>query len=252
MKKILTLLVVLVFTSSAIGEEAKTYAQWDTFRFTIDNKHAQTFTKNMRAHLKKYHQKSPLITKIYNVTYGPDANDLIWVMGPVSYSELDARPDDKGHDQDWAENINPYITSYKQSEIWRVMDGLVINNLDENSEMPTKYIARYLTGDTTTDADFKKELLNQVKATLEKTGKIGYWSVMSNQFLQGKLNGRHFMALSSLSSWADLDDDMEFPKHYESLYGKGSFKEFRAKYQKAFPNHWHEIISINKEMSGME
>jgi uncharacterized protein YajQ (UPF0234 family) len=69
--------LAILFTFSAIAEEGKSYTQWDTFRFTIDNKNAKKFTKNMREHIKKYHVKAPLKTKIYNVTYGPDANDLI-------------------------------------------------------------------------------------------------------------------------------------------------------------------------------
>jgi len=251
MKKISTLLVVLFFTLTVNAEKSKAYTQWDTFRFTINNQYANKFTKNMRAHIKKYHVKAPLKTKIYNVTYGPDANDLIWVMGPVSYSELDARPDNKKHDDDWADNINPYITSYNQSEIWRNMEGLVINNLDEKSASPEKFSARYLTVNSDQDPEVVKYLLTQVKDTLDKIGKVKYWAIMENQFIQGNTNGRHLMGLSSMDSWAELDEDWEFNKHFEELYGKGSYKAFRANYSGVFKNQWHEIITVNKEMSGL-
>lgn len=251
MKKTSTFIMVIFFTLSAIAEESKVYTQWDTFRFTVNNQFAKKFTKNMRAHIKKYHVKAPLKTKIYNVTYGPNANELIWVMGPVSYSELDARPDNKNHDEDWDDNINPYITSYNQSEIWRNMEGLVINNLDEKSSGPEKYRARYLTVNANQDPEVVKYLLTQVKDTIAKIGKVKYWAVMKNQFIQGNENGRHFIALSSMESWAELDDNWEFGKHFDELYGKGSFKAFRANYSRVFKNQWHEIISVNKEMSGL-
>tara|TARA_R110000737_G_scaffold129970_1_gene162163 strand:+ start:126 stop:881 length:756 start_codon:yes stop_codon:yes gene_type:complete len=251
MIKKLTLITIFSFTFSAIAEESKDYTQWDTFRFTVDNQHAKKFTKNMRAHIKEYHGKAPLMTKIYNVTYGPNANELIWVMGPVSFSELDARPDNKKHDDDWDDNINPYITSYNQAEIWRNMDELVINNLDKNSPSPEKFIARYLTSSSEHDFEVKKYLLQQVKKTLEKIGKVKYWAVMDNQFIQGNVNGRHLMALSSFDSWSEMDDDWEFGKKFEELYGKGSYKAFQANYAEVYPNQWHEVITVNKEMSGL-
>lgn len=251
MKKILTLLVALFFTYSVMAEETKAYKQYDTFRFTIDNKTAKKFTKNMRSHIKKYHTKGTLKTKIYNILYGPSTNELIWVMGPVSYAELDSRPDNKKHDDDWADNINPYITSYNQGEIWRIMDGLIINNMDKEADSPEKYVTRYLTVNPGSDGEVIRYLLKQVKDTVEKMGKEKFWAVLDNQFIQGNLNGRHIMGISSMESWAELDQDGEFVKHFEVLYGKGSFKTFDALYSKIFINEWNEVINVNKEMSGM-
>ncbi|MEW6982564.1 hypothetical protein AAD001_07910 [Colwelliaceae bacterium 6471] len=252
MKKIITLIAAsALLTMPAVAEEKKSYTQWDTFRFTVDNKQAKTFTKNMRSHIKKYHTQAPMKTKIYNVAYGPNTNELIWVMGPVSFSELDARPDNKKHDEDWADNINPYIVSYGQGEIWRNMEGLMINNLDENSKDPERFIARYLTVNTDKESEVFKYLLMQVKNTLEKIGKSKFWTVMDNQFIQGQLNGRHLMALSDLDNLAEMDEDWEFSKHFEELYGKGSFKAFQANYSEVFDNQWNEVITVNKEMSGL-
>jgi uncharacterized protein YycO len=52
MKKIITLLAALVFTSSVLAEETKAYTQFDTFRFTVNNKDAKKLTSNMRSHIK--------------------------------------------------------------------------------------------------------------------------------------------------------------------------------------------------------
>ncbi|WP_286234766.1 hypothetical protein [Thalassotalea sediminis] len=251
MKNIFVMLASLLFVLSAIAEEAKEYTQWDTFRFTIDNKNAQKLTKNMRSHIKKFHVKDPLKTRIYNIIYGPNVNELIWVMGPVSFSELDARPESKSHDDDWADNINPYINSYNQSEIWRHMENLVINNLDDKAPSPEKFSCRYLTVRQDQDWEVAKYLLMQIKETLMKTGKVKYWAMMDNKFIQGKMNGRHLMAISSFDKWAEMDDDWEFKKHFEEIYGKGSYKSFSESYSKAFENTWHEIISVNKDMSGL-
>ncbi|TWX56956.1 hypothetical protein [Colwellia hornerae] len=251
MKKMLAIFAALLFTSSVLGEETKAYTQYDTFRFTINNKDAKILTDNMRNHIKKYHLQGMLKTKIYNITYGANTNEFIWVMGPVSYAEFDSRADDKKHDDDWADNINPYIISYNQSEVWRSMDGLLINNIDEKASDSKRYITRYLTVNSDQDEKVVNYLLNQIKDTLNKIGKVKYWAVMGNQFIQGNLNGRHLMAISSMENWAELDDDWEFEKHFEALHGKGSYTAFRDNYGRVFKNQWQEVIEVNKEMSGM-
>lgn len=233
------------------AEESKSYVQWDTFRFTVNNMHAKKFTENMREHIKKFHTKGPMIAKIYNINYGPNTNELIWVMGPVSFSEMDGISDNKKHDDDWADNINPYVLSYNNGEIWREMDGLVINTMGQKDPQPEKFSLRYLTIAPDQDFDVVKYLLMQAKETVKKIGKAQYWAVMENRFLQGKDNGRHLMVITSMKSWAELDDDWEFSKHFEELYGKGSYKAFQANYNKAISNQWHEMTSLNKEMSGL-
>ena len=97
----------------------------------------------------------------------------------------------------------------------------------------------------------ESDLLWQIKKTLDKTGKVKYWAVMDNQFIQGHKNGRHLMAISSMESFAAWDEDWEFSKHFEELYGKGSFKAFQANYNRSFKNQWNELITVNKEMSGL-
>ena len=206
---------------------------------------------NSNQFFKKYHASGTLKTKIYNIAYGANINDLIWVMGPLTYADFDARPDNKKHDDDWADNINPYISSYNQGEIWRNMDGLMINNMDEKADDPEMYMTRYLTINPNQDGEVINGLLKQVKDTLEKMGKVKYWAVFENQFIQGNLNGRHLMGISSMSSWAELDEDNEFAKHFEALYGEGSLKVFSESYNKVFKNQWNEVIVVNKEMSGM-
>ncbi|MFT5520655.1 MAG: hypothetical protein ACI9IA_001249 [Enterobacterales bacterium] len=89
------------------------------------------------------------------------------------------------------------------------MDGLVINNIDEKAGDPEMYIPRYLTINPDLEDGILSGILKQIKETLYKTGKVGYWAVLENKFLQGNLNRRHLMAISSMTSWAELDDGMK-------------------------------------------
>jgi len=252
MNKIITVLAVLFFSVPAMAEDAKTYIQYDSFRFTINNKDAKTFSKNMRAHIKKYHGEGPYFTRIYNVGYGANMDEYIWIMGPTSFAEMDARPEDKGHAADWSDNINPYITSYKNSEIWRGMEGLVIDNTDKKeTKKSEKILTRYLTVSPGQTGTKIKDLLKQIKDTLVKTGKVKYWAVMHNLFIQGNLNGRHIMSVSPVESWTSLEEDWEFKKHYEALHGEDSYEKFTENYNTVFSNYWEEMLMLNKEMSNM-
>jgi len=127
----------------------------------------------------------------------------------------------------------------------------MINNRDKKAAAPEKYISRYLTLNPNQEDDVINYLLKQVRDTLDKTGKVDYWAVMENQFIQGNSNGRHLMAISSMGSWAELDNDWEFAKHFEALYGKGSMKAFGESWNRVFKNQWQEVIAVNKEMSGL-
>ena len=44
MKKITTLIACALLATPVVAEESKPYTQWDTFRFTIDNKQKNSFS----------------------------------------------------------------------------------------------------------------------------------------------------------------------------------------------------------------
>jgi hypothetical protein len=62
----------------------------------------------MAAHNKKYHASGPYGARVYNVVTGTDAGAYKWVMGPGTWSGLDARPSDELHDMDWDSKVEQY------------------------------------------------------------------------------------------------------------------------------------------------
>jgi len=250
MKKIITLLVTLIFTSSISAEDAKSYTQFDTFRFSVSGKNVKKLTKNMRKHIKKYHGEGAYYTRVFNVTSGEDVGKFVWVMGPTTFAEMDARPEDEDHDDDWADNIDPYLASYEHGEFWRTEEGLVIDNTPKDAGEPKFYNSRYFTVNAG-EGERINGFFKQVKETLDKIGKTRFWAVMDNQFVQGNLNGRHMMAITAHDLWAVFDEDRKFEENFEAVHGEGSFKKFLTDYDEIFKNSWEEIIMINKEMSNM-
>ena len=250
MKKIITLLVALFFSSSMLAEDAKTYTQFDTFRFSVSGEDTKKLTKNMRKHIKKYHGEGPYKAKIYNIATGVDVGQYVWVMGPLTFAEADARPENKKHDDDWADNIGPYLASGEHGEFWRYEEGLVIDNMAKDAGEPKLWNTRFLSVNPG-QGERINGLMKQIKDTLDKIGKVKHWAVMDNQLTQGILNGRHLMTISAMDSWAEFDEDWKFEEQFEGLHGKDSFKKFLSDYNEIFTNSWEEVLMINKDMSNM-
>jgi len=250
MKKIITLLVTLIFSSSLFAEDEKSYTQFDSFRFSVSGKNIKKLTKNMRKHIKKYHGEGLYKTTVYNVASGVDVGKFVWVMGPITFAEMDARPENKKHDEDWEDNIGPYLSSYEHGEFWRNEEGLVINNISKDAAPINMWNVRYLTVNSG-QGERIKEVMKQIKDTLDKIGKVKYWAVLDNQLTQGNLNGRHLMAINSMDSWAQYDEDWKFKDNFEEIHGKDSFKKFWKDYDEVFKNSWEEVLIVNKEMSNM-
>ena len=250
MKKIITLLVTLIFSSSLLAEEEKSYTQFDSFRFAVSGKDVKKLTKNMRKHIKKYHGEGPYNAKVYNIASGVDVGQFVWVMGPLTFAEADARPENKKHDSDWADNIAPYLASGEHGEFWRYEEGLVINNMAKDDGEPTLWNTRYLTVNSG-EGERINAVMKQIKDTLDKIGKVKFWAVMDNQFTQGILNGRHLMVINAMDSWAQFDEDWKFDEVFEEVHGKDSFKKFIDDYNEIFKNSWEEILMINKDMSNL-
>jgi len=251
MKTILSIAIFL-FATFLVAQEKKDYLQYQTILLTPDFKNLKKFTNNMAKHNKKYHAKGPYQARVYRVETGTDVGKVYWVMGPSTFTHLDNRPKNVAHNKDWSEKVMPYISNVEHGEYWRFMDDMRIDNYKDWENNPlTIWLIRYITVAPTEDGKID-ELHAKIKATIAKSGKAKFWGIMDNQFIQGKLNGRHLMGITGMKTWSEMDDDWEFKKHFEEIYGKDSFKDFVKTYNQVFSNSWNEIHVLDKKMSGME
>ena len=91
---------------------------WEAIFLTPDNTKLKVLGENMRAHNRKYHNEGAHKATVYNVTTGPDVGKIIWMMGPLQYKDMDTRPAAGGHDEDWRDNIMPYVKKMEHGEHW--------------------------------------------------------------------------------------------------------------------------------------
>lgn len=52
-------------------------------------------------------------------------------MGTFNFTDLDSRPSDGGHDEDWRDNVMPFVESMTNGEYWKTdIDLSLLEKLD--------------------------------------------------------------------------------------------------------------------------
>ena len=98
----LLMMVALVFGAMVTvqAQDDSKYQMWESIMMTPDNTKLKVLGENMRKHNQKYHKDGPYEATVYNIATGPNVGKMIWEMGPLTFSHLDARPSKGGHDED--------------------------------------------------------------------------------------------------------------------------------------------------------
>ena len=127
---LLTMVAIIFGTMITVNaqDDSKSYEMWEDIMFTPDNTKLKILEANMRKHNQTYHKSGPHKATVYNIVSGPNAGNIVWEMGALTYPDLDKRPSVGGHDEDWRDNIQPYIKKTHTVEYWRADKKL--NNTD--------------------------------------------------------------------------------------------------------------------------
>ena len=62
----------------------------------------------MKWHNDAYYKENPYGARVYVVNSGVQSGNIIWVMGPTTWTDLEKRPAEGAHDDDWkhVENLS--------------------------------------------------------------------------------------------------------------------------------------------------
>ncbi len=249
----LLLMVVIVFgTMLTVNaqDDSSSYAMWESIMLTPDNTKLKVLGDNMRKHNQTYHNEGAHKATVFNISTGPNAGKFVWQMGPLMFSHLDSRPSADGHDEDWRDNIMPYIKKMHTVEYWKAYDKLNNTDMldDDNSKYPILYI-RYI--EVARGHGYSvNSLLKQISATIKAMDGVNPWGFYDNQFRQGYDIGRHIASVSFLKNWAELDDDDKFKETFLRVHGDDSWDAFQRGTSDSFHNTWDEIWVYDKNMSG--
>ena len=248
----LLMMVALVFGAMVTvqAQDDSKYQMWESIMMSPDNTKLKVLGENMRKHNQKYHKDGPYKATVYNIATGPNVGKMIWEMGPLTYSHLDARPSKGGHDEDWRDNVMPYIRKMHTAEYWKE-DAKISNTsmLDgDNSKHPLLYV-RYL--EVNPDQGHLVDgVLKQVSETIKAMDGDNPWGVYDNEMRQGLKIGRHIATVGFMKNWAEMDDEGTFKPTFIKTHGESAWDPFLKNMSNAFSNSWDEVWSYNANLSG--
>jgi hypothetical protein len=247
MRKLLFLLIGFILPGLLLAqEEDKSYMMWETMIVTPDYTKLSAFSDAMAHHNKTYHNTAPYTANVYNISTGPNMGKLMWIMGPCTYTHLDSRPSEGGHDEDWATNVMPLIKEMSNGEFWKM-------NADLSNISPTGgpyKIQRVRFHEVAKGQGYRMNgLLKKVSETVKAMEGDNPWGVFYNEWQQGFKIGRHVATVSYHNSWSELDDDRSFRKTFEKTHGENSWSGFLTEMQDVFSNSWDEFWVRNDKMS---
>ena len=242
------LALVFMFSTSINAQESEDYNMWENMMFTPDYTQLKTLSENMRKHNEKYHSEGPYKATVYNISSGPNAGKMIWQMGSMMLKHNDNRPGANGHDEDWRDNVMPYIKKIHTIEYWSQDDEKSNTSmLGPDNLYPIMYIRYFEVSD---DHDFSMDNhFKQVSETIKSMQGDNPWGLYYNAFRQGDL-GRHVATVGFMKKWAEMDEDRKFKAAHAKLYGEDSWDAFTETAAKTFTNSWDEIWEYNKYLSG--
>jgi len=238
------LLVAMAFSINSFAQEKESYIMFDNTRFEVKSDKMMEFGKAMTAHNQKYHNAGPYHANVWMVSVGENAGDIIWSMGPCTFTEIDSSPDSKEHTTDWLKNVSPTIKENHGSNMWR-LDAKHSYSKD-NAQSSKLSISVF---DIKDNQGYRfKDILDRVlKVYKEKD----YERSFSTYWPQFSTNTEEDVAIvSGFDKWARFDEDRTFKKDFIEVHGEGSWMNFIKDLDSVVNGSKDEVWVLLKELSG--
>ena len=114
------LLSLAFFFFVIIGFSQADYKMWETIYIVPKADKIEELKKGMVEYNEKYHNEDPFTAHVWSIHTGRHEGTWLWAMGPTTFADLDNRPAKKGHDEDWDENITPYVEKVYGVKYWKL------------------------------------------------------------------------------------------------------------------------------------
>lgn len=222
---------------------------WEYIMLTPDKTKLKILSDNMRKHNQKYHADGQYKAYVFNIQTGDDTGKIVWQMGPLNFTDLDNRPSDNGHDDDWRDNIMPYVKHMTNGEYWRTnANNSLLDKMDPLTVSHPILLVRFMNVHLG-QSHRVGEITGRAKAAVEQIENHSPWGSFTNLFQQGEA-GRHVAWVRYLKSYSELDRQVSFRKAYEKAHGENTWGNYLNDLNDIFSNSWDVIFEYNKHMSG--
>lgn len=240
----LALLTVLAASPAlVVGQD---YVQYEVQFMTATPDALDDLNEAMAAHNQEYHSGGPYHANVWYVVNGPRTGQLVWVMGPVTFGQLDDRPSVGGHDDDWQGNVVPHLEPEGNVSYWRRNDGasyIADEELHPILRIRGFKIARGQMGDF-------METRRMIKEVAEAKAWPRSSVVMQPRFRPE--TGPDVVVVTPYDAWGDLDEGggAAFRNDFIEVHGQVAWQRFIDLNRASIEDSWDEFHQLLPELSG--
>jgi len=222
---------------------AQDYVMYETMYLKPDAAKWGELKDKLVAHNKTFHAEGPYRAQVQRVVNGPRSGQLVWIMGPCTFTHLDSRPAGDPHDSDWMEVV-ALLNGVGENNYWRLDQELSYQpNTDDHSKLRVRFyhiergqMYRF------------NQLLEKLNAMSEQNKHPHRRNVYRPRFWNG--SGPDVATVWSFDKWADLDRDQNTEKEYEEMYGEGTWRLFIDEWRDVVTEAYDEYREVIPELSG--
>jgi len=197
----------------------------------------------MKTHNQKYHATPPYTASVWRVLTGERSGNILWIMGPFTFADLDKRPAEGGHDDDWSGNVLPLTHGMHHGYYWKLIPEFAYTP----SEDYRGNVMRVRTVDIKPGKmeEFRREM-TRIMEVVNKSKLGNSFSIYNNMANDGD---KDVAVVWQYPNYAYLDIDYEFSKKYEEVFGDNSWNEFQEAMRDIVDGSSDELLEVIPEMS---
>jgi len=240
--KRLSLLIIVVLLTATFSFSQEKYMMFENTYLFVKPGMEKEFSKAMASHNKEFHADGPYHASIWMVTGGIYSGAIVNSMGPLTFTDLDSRPNSTEHNEDWMENVMPYIEKVAETGYWKRNDKC---SYDPEDIMYSKILI--------TVYDIEKWQYYRFKDVMQKVAEV-YKAEESEHSHSlyfpafDMAHGRDAATVWGFDEYSVFDEDWKFKEMYEKEHGEGSWQLVLDEYRAVVENSVEEIWTIAPDM----
>ncbi len=241
MKKLFLLLFLAL--GFFVLQAQESYVMFETMYIDVKPDKLDEFNEAFKSHARQYHAEGASTVSAHYIVNGPFEGQIAWVMGPLTFSDLDSRPSDDAHEDDW-NKVMPYVKRVSEVEYWRMDADMHYAPKDGSF---SKFHMRFFEVKPGKWQEFSKILAGIIEVYKTKAYPNSM-NVNWNQFNTG--NGRNVVAVQGFNSYSEFDQEDTWVADYESVHGEGSWERAMDEMTNVTNGMTEELREVMPELGG--
>jgi len=228
MKKIVLAAVAIVLLALPPSVVAQDYTMYEVQRVRALPGTTVDIGVAMVEHNQKFHAEAPYSASVFYMVTGPYSGQYQWIMGPTTFTQMDARPADASHGSDWSTRVLAHAEVY-ETEYWRQIDDLSYTpDAMPEGTRPISLVRRFTVTDNALFIKVQRQIMEVFRAAGSPNPRIMY----QRQFLSADPWG--WAIVISYPNFAALDEPgFDFQAEFRALHGDAAWSTFNEEFDRA-------------------